>query len=151
MMYVDATSGAILSSTVKMEINEQQAIDIAANYLGITNPKTSTMHVVAPGETISSIAFMYGKNMNAVLAANPGINPYTLKVGSLVVIPMESAFNVTQLNVDGSVVYKVTFANYVFFIDKFGAITKVQIFPFTPDSANDNTASVSSNLTFNGD
>jgi LysM repeat protein len=148
MMYVDATSGAILSSSVKTQINDQKAIDIAANYLGITNSATTTTHVVAPGETISSIAFLYGKNMNAVLAANPGIDPYTLRVGSLVVIPMGNAFDVSHLSVGGSQVYKVTFANYVFFIDKFGAITSVQIVPFAPAATNNSTASVSSNLTF---
>jgi LysM repeat protein len=148
LMYVDATSGAVLSSNVKAQINDLKAIDIAANYLGITNSTATTAHVVTPGETISSIAFKYGKNMNDVLAANPGIDPYTLKVGGLVVIPMESAFNISPLSVDGSMVYKVTFANYVFFIDKFGAITKVQIYPFAPADSNNSAASVSSNLTF---
>jgi LysM repeat protein len=148
MMYIDANSGAVLSSSVKTQINDQKAIDIAAKYLGITNSITTATHVVAPGETISSIAFKYGKNMNAVLAANPGIDPYTLRVGSLVVIPMGNAFNVSQLSVGGSPVYKVTFANYVFFIDKFGAITNVQIVPFAPAATSNSTASVSSNITF---
>jgi LysM repeat protein len=147
-MYVDAASGAILSSNVKMQISDQQAIDVAANYLGITNSTSTTTHVVAQGETISSIAFKYGKNMNDVLAANPGIDPYTLRVGSVVVIPIGNAFTVSQLGVDGSLVYKVTFANYAFFIDRFGAINKVQIFPFAPTDSNGSTDSVSSNLTF---
>jgi LysM repeat protein len=150
-MYVDATSGAVLASSVKMQINDQQAIDVAAKYLGITNSTTTTTHIVAPGETISSIAFNYGKNMNDVLAANPGIDPYTLRVGSSVVIPMGNAFTVSQLSVGDSLVYKVTFANYAFFIDKFGAISKVQIFPFAPADASMNTASVTSNLSFQDD
>jgi len=49
---------------------------------------TPTIHIVALGETISSIALRYGLDMNAVLAANPDIDPYTLMVGTLVKIPL---------------------------------------------------------------
>ena len=150
MIYVDAASGAILSSDVKTQINEQQAMDIAANYLGITkfNSEEPTTHVVALGETISSIAFQYGKDMFAVLAANPGIDPYRMLVGSLVVIPSGNAFRVSQLNVGGSMVYKVSIANYDLFIDKFGTIAKVQITQFTSPESSGSTTSVSS--AFNG-
>jgi hypothetical protein len=37
MMYIDANSGAVLSNNVKIQINEQQAIQIAADYLGVNN------------------------------------------------------------------------------------------------------------------
>ena len=37
MMYLDANSGAILSNNVRAQINEQQAIQISADYLGVTN------------------------------------------------------------------------------------------------------------------
>ena len=150
MIYVDATSGAILSSDVKTQINEQQAMDIAANYLGITkfNSEEPTTHVVALGETISSIAFQYGKDMYAVLAANPGIDPYRMLVGSLVVIPSGNAFRVSQLNVGGSMVYKVSIANYDLFIDKYGTIAKVQITQFASPESSGSTTSVSS--AFNG-
>ena len=150
MIYVDATSGAILSSDVKTQINDQQAMDIAANYLGITkfNSEEPTTHVVALGETISSIAFQYGKDMYAVLAANPGIDPYRMLVGSLVVIPSGNAFRVSQLNVGGSIIYKVSIANYDLFIDKYGTIAKVQITQFAPQESSGSTASVSS--AFNG-
>ena len=37
MMYIDAISGAILSNNVRAQINEQQAIQISADYLGVTN------------------------------------------------------------------------------------------------------------------
>jgi hypothetical protein len=36
-MYIDAVSGTILSNNVRAQINEQQAIQIAADYLGVTN------------------------------------------------------------------------------------------------------------------
>ena len=37
MMYIDAVSGVILSTNVRTQINEQQAIQISADYLGVTN------------------------------------------------------------------------------------------------------------------
>jgi uncharacterized membrane protein YkoI len=37
MMYIDANSGAVLSNNVKIQINEQQAIQITADYLGVNN------------------------------------------------------------------------------------------------------------------
>ena len=37
LMYIDANSGAILSNNVRAQINEQQAIQISADYLGVTN------------------------------------------------------------------------------------------------------------------
>jgi hypothetical protein len=37
LMYIDAISGVILSNNVRAQINEQQAIQISADYLGVTN------------------------------------------------------------------------------------------------------------------
>ena len=37
MLYIDAISGAILSNNVRSQINEQQAIQISADYLGVNN------------------------------------------------------------------------------------------------------------------
>lgn len=37
LMYIDAVSGAILSNNVRAQINEQQAIQISADYLGVSN------------------------------------------------------------------------------------------------------------------
>lgn len=48
---------------------------------------TPTIHVVALGETISSIALRYGLDMNVLLAANPEIDPRALIVGDQVLIP----------------------------------------------------------------
>ena len=54
---------------------------------------TPTIHIVALGESISSIALRYGLDMNAVLAANPEIDPYTLTVGTQVKIPLGNIQN----------------------------------------------------------
>ena len=48
---------------------------------------TPTIHVVALGETISSIAQRYRLDMNTLMAANPEIDPYSLIVGDQVIIP----------------------------------------------------------------
>jgi len=46
-----------------------------------------TIHVVALGETISSIALLYGVPMDAITKANPGVKPTVLIVGDELVIP----------------------------------------------------------------
>jgi len=56
---------------------------------------TPTIHLVALGETISSIALRYGLDINSLLAANPEIDPYALIVGNQVLIP--SGNNQTQI------------------------------------------------------
>jgi hypothetical protein len=43
LMYIDATSGAVLSSSVKTQITEQQAIEVAAAYLGVKNTSTAAV------------------------------------------------------------------------------------------------------------
>jgi LysM repeat protein len=45
------------------------------------------IHEVALQETISSIALRYGVSMDAIIAANPDIEPRTLTVGTRLVIP----------------------------------------------------------------
>ena len=49
---------------------------------------TPLVHIVAIGETISSIALRYGLDMGAVLAANPNINPNMLTAGTEVIVPL---------------------------------------------------------------
>jgi LysM repeat protein len=44
-------------------------------------------HIVAAGETPAAIARKYGVNLNALLAANPGLNPKKLRVGQPVNLP----------------------------------------------------------------
>ncbi|MBM3137255.1 MAG: LysM peptidoglycan-binding domain-containing protein, partial [Chloroflexi bacterium] len=49
---------------------------------------TPLIHVLALGETISSLALRYGLDMGTVLAANPGLNPNALTVGTEIIIPV---------------------------------------------------------------
>jgi hypothetical protein len=90
MLYIDARSGAVLSSNVQTQITDQQAIEIAANYLGVLNPSSAV------------------------------VTPYT---------------------VDGTEVYKVTIANYVLFVDKFGTITKIQVIQYNSPSSGGSSSS----------
>ena len=50
-----------------------------------------TIHVVALGETISSIALLYGVPMDAITKANPGVKPTVLIVGDELVIPISNS------------------------------------------------------------
>lgn len=50
-------------------------------------PASGRSHAVRPGETPSIIARKYGITAKALLAANPGINPNRLKVGTVLKLP----------------------------------------------------------------
>jgi len=50
----------------------------------------STVHQVAAGETISSIAPKYGVTVRAILDANPDVNPNRLQIGQKLNIPARS-------------------------------------------------------------
>jgi LysM repeat protein len=50
----------------------------------VAKPRT---HIVAAGETPAAIARKTGVNLNALLAANPGLNPKKLRVGQPINLP----------------------------------------------------------------
>lgn len=57
-------------------------------------PKSSTppgcdglYHVVRPGDTLYNLAMKYNTTVEAIMAANPGIDPNNLQVGQLICIP----------------------------------------------------------------
>ena len=56
-----------------------------------TPTATPTIHVVALGETISSIALLYGVPMDAITRANPDAKPTALIVGDELVIPISNS------------------------------------------------------------
>ncbi len=51
---------------------------------------TPRLHMVKKGETVSGIAQLYGVTVDAILAANPKLNPNLMVVGSTLVIPASS-------------------------------------------------------------
>jgi len=52
---------------------------------------TPTIHVVVLGDTLGDIADRYGVTLEALLAANPGVQPTALTVGMELVIPIGSS------------------------------------------------------------
>ena len=48
---------------------------------------TPRTHTVARGEDLGGIAYQYGTTVPALLAANPGVEPYLLSVGTVLIIP----------------------------------------------------------------
>lgn len=48
---------------------------------------TPRSHTVKAGEDLGGIAYRYGVTVSAILEANPGIDPYLLSIGSVLVIP----------------------------------------------------------------
>lgn len=48
---------------------------------------TPRSHTVQAGEDLGGIAYRYGVTVSAILEANPGIDPYLLSIGSVLVIP----------------------------------------------------------------
>jgi LysM repeat protein len=57
----------------------------------VENPKSPVIkprtHSVAAGETPAAIARKFGVNLNALLTANPGLNPKKLRVGQVINLP----------------------------------------------------------------
>ena len=51
-------------------------------------PLGTFAHTIRFHETLWQIAQRYNMNVNAILAVNPGLNPYNLRIGQIVCIPM---------------------------------------------------------------
>lgn len=47
-----------------------------------------TIHIVRPGDTLFNLAAFYGTTVNAIIAANPGIDPQNLRIGQRLCIPL---------------------------------------------------------------
>ncbi len=59
---------------------------------------TPTIHVVAAGETMSSIALRYGVETAVIMAANPQINPNAMSIGAKLTIPSQSGAGFSSAN-----------------------------------------------------
>ncbi|PWH15369.1 MAG: hypothetical protein DDG58_11020, partial [Ardenticatenia bacterium] len=51
-------------------------------------PTRRVIHTVQPGDTLISIAIQYGADLDAIIAANPGINPDLIYVSQKIVVPL---------------------------------------------------------------
>lgn len=45
-------------------------------------------YTIMPGDTLYSIAIRYNTTVNDILMANPRINPYCLRIGQIICVPM---------------------------------------------------------------
>jgi LysM repeat protein len=59
---------------------------------------TPTIHVVAAGETMSSIALRYGVETAVIMAANPQISPNAMSIGAKLTIPSQSGSGFSGAN-----------------------------------------------------
>lgn len=57
-----------------------------------TVPGNASLHLVAPGETLYSIALQYGTSVDAIAGANRVPYPYTIGVGQQLLIPAPGAY-----------------------------------------------------------
>ncbi|MCD6356421.1 MAG: LysM peptidoglycan-binding domain-containing protein [Anaerolineaceae bacterium] len=92
-------NGSKISSSSKKLMPYVTQTEDSANILTIPAEEEPTalpqptpkpvVHVVTLGETISSIALLYGVTIDAVLTANPNIKPTVLIVGDEILIPKD--------------------------------------------------------------
>jgi phage tail protein X len=72
-------------------VTPSESPTIIPSLTGIILPTPTTFtYIVAQGDTLSGIAGRYGVTLEALLAANPGIQPEVLSVGTTLIIPAGS-------------------------------------------------------------
>ena len=54
---------------------------------GLAADASGNVYVMKPGDTLSAVAASYGVTVDALLAANPGLNPNAIAVGTEIKIP----------------------------------------------------------------
>lgn len=52
-------------------------------------PPCPFTHVVQPGDTVWKLSMKYHVSVDRILAANPGVDPYNLQIGSTLIIPCD--------------------------------------------------------------
>ncbi|MBU5425249.1 LysM peptidoglycan-binding domain-containing protein [Tissierella pigra] len=65
-------------------------------------PCNGVYYTVRPGDTLYSIAMMFNVSLQALMAANPGVDPNNLQVGQLICVPK------TEIPCPGGVIHTVT-------------------------------------------
>lgn len=77
-----AANGLKLNAVIHPGQNLKLPGQASANDAEITTPApASGSHTIQAGETLSAVSRRYKMTLDSLLAANPGINPKTLKVG----------------------------------------------------------------------
>jgi LysM repeat protein len=78
-------------------LQSQLTPTVSSTPLTLPTP-TPTIHVVAAGETMSSIALRYGVVTAAIMAANPQVDPNAMSIGVKLTIPSQSGAGFTGTN-----------------------------------------------------
>ncbi|MDJ0704176.1 MAG: HlyD family type I secretion periplasmic adaptor subunit [Leptolyngbyaceae cyanobacterium MO_188.B28] len=72
----------------RLQINQTLTLPLFDDADGALAPEQFRRHVVRAGETIWEIAQDYNLSFQAMLAANPGVNPQKLHVGQILMAPI---------------------------------------------------------------
>jgi LysM repeat protein len=91
----DSAPGAISASTLSPYATQTSAVASVLPTIVITPSPAPTpaftpapvSYTVIPGDTLSSIAKRFGTSLDVLLAANPGVAPQSLSIGTVIVIP----------------------------------------------------------------
>jgi uncharacterized protein YkwD len=79
---------------VANEITDPRSLQVGQKLLipqAELEPNTpAVLHTIESGDTFSYLSFFYGSTIDDILAANPGLDPTTLQVGQIVIIPVTS-------------------------------------------------------------
>ncbi|WP_026894164.1 M14 family metallopeptidase [Clostridiisalibacter paucivorans] len=107
--------GIFGSKTQSAVINFQKDNGLTPD--GIIGPKTYRVlnplllgysyHMIVSGDTLYNLSKKYYTSVNAIITANPGINPNNLKIGEVIVIPY--GIDVVDTNIDYT--YKILSRN----------------------------------------
>ncbi|MFZ5967168.1 MAG: LysM peptidoglycan-binding domain-containing protein [Bacillota bacterium] len=63
--------------------------------------------MIQPGDTLYNIGYRLGVSIPRILAANPGVNPYDLRIGQILCIPACLPNQIARIIRPGDTLYKI--------------------------------------------
>jgi LysM repeat protein len=70
-------------------------------------PASHYPYIIQPGDTIINIAYRLEVSVSRILEANPGINPYNLRIGQVICIPACPPNHTARIIQPGDTLYKI--------------------------------------------
>lgn len=70
-------------------------------------PANHYPYIIQPGDTLNIIAYRLEVSVSRIVAANPGINPYNLRIGQILCIPACPPNHVPKIIQPGDTLYKI--------------------------------------------
>lgn len=71
-------------------------------------PANHYPYTIQPGDTLNNIASRLGVSVSGIMAANPGINPYNLRIGQTICIPACPPEHAAYIIKPGDTLYKIS-------------------------------------------